>query len=460
MALNKINWNIQRFGDDNNGGGYRIGGTTTNYSLQDNPQVIFDGTSIKLLSSGTTPVMQCVGYTGVAADSGNIIHVIGGENATPSWYEIKNIDASGWYIVDRNWCSGVVTNGSARMGGALASVGGMGYILASSGDLRSYGSRAYIKYSEVPYVMISGSNIPSGEYFHNNVYDYPFAFIGYKTLQGEDCEGDNRPTIQSSGNLANFGLFSCTESNGRYSLLCANLIITRLVGNCAYGFNNSNISCDNCKATNFQTAGFYFVGTMRCEAAYNLQSGFSYGSHTKSIAHHNTSDGFGSANNNASFCISYKNGANGYGGFGNRFNCFAIGNAAAGFYCTNYNWHYNCLAARNGTYGYRADVYGAANWLLFNYCYTYANSGIAFAIDPINYLDNANGTTKIAELTADPFVSFSGDNYAFNDNPNGGRILKGAAAKIPISGVSDNMDIGAIQHADPQQTVRFLGVKI
>jgi hypothetical protein len=77
-------------------------------------RTVFDGSNKKLTSAGTTRVVTATGRSVVASDQYNSVYISGGANVTAGWYGVEAVDTSaGTWTLDRNWCTGAVTDGQA-----------------------------------------------------------------------------------------------------------------------------------------------------------------------------------------------------------------------------------------------------------------------------------------------------------------------------------------------------------
>lgn len=70
----------------------------------------FSSSSCTSDDGGATTELLCTGV-GTGAVIGDIVRVTGGTNATPGWYFIDGIDSADDITLDRNWCTGDVSNG-------------------------------------------------------------------------------------------------------------------------------------------------------------------------------------------------------------------------------------------------------------------------------------------------------------------------------------------------------------
>ena len=61
-----------------------------------------------------------------------------------------------------------------------------------------------------------------------------------------------------------------------------------------------------------------------------------------------------------------------------------------------------------------------------------------------NYL-----TWNLIECASMPFTDPANDDFSLNDTADGGALLKAVGFEIPAINYTNNLDIGAVQHADP-----------
>jgi hypothetical protein len=115
-------------GHTDNPGGFDPGDASpgTDYSQQDAAQVIIDNSTVTGASvgAGASAILQLTGHTVTAADRANFVRFTGGTSVTQGIYKITAVDTvNNRWTLDRNFCTGATTNPTARMGGAVASIG-------------------------------------------------------------------------------------------------------------------------------------------------------------------------------------------------------------------------------------------------------------------------------------------------------------------------------------------------
>ena len=461
MAMNIINWNVQQGGDDNNGGGYIKGGNTTNYSLQDVAELtIADGVTAGIGNTTLTSVTG--GFT--PAMSGNTVHIYGGTNVLPSgWYEIQSYTDTNTIGLDRAPDDGVggINSATCKVGGALATVGGLGAPLAYTSATRIVGSRGWIKYSATPYEVTNNTpNVSNGRFIQQSDWNLPFSIIGYYETQGDDCYGNNRPTINGNSGGSLTAIVEMIESTDEYKSIFANLIINELAGttvDAGIRTNGGNGYVFNCKVTN-TNYGFSACSVFGCEAS-GCKTAFHATSHAiKCISHHNPGNGFSTGGNYYN-CLAYRNTGNGFiqiNAESNYYNCASINNNADGFGKVSAVGarYINCIATHNGAYGFDLETNALA---LFN-CYTFGNTTGSVNLDNVDHLGGPLGLANVTDLTVDPWVSSPssvpvGEEYWLNNTAGGGAVLRGAGLKMPFPlGGIDAPDIGPVQHVDAPVT--------
>src|ERR1044071_7124465 len=86
-------WDVRTTGSDNNGGGFVIGSSGTDYSQQDASQ--YSGTNLASTNGTTNPsVVTSATHNFVAADVGNIIRITAGSNWTTGYYQIVSVSSN------------------------------------------------------------------------------------------------------------------------------------------------------------------------------------------------------------------------------------------------------------------------------------------------------------------------------------------------------------------------------
>ncbi|MFZ2937669.1 MAG: hypothetical protein WA066_03070 [Candidatus Omnitrophota bacterium] len=225
-----------------NGGGFRTGGSGTDYSKQDAAQ--WTATDLTCAANATNIVSAASTFTTAAV--GNVIHLtaLTGTGAKVGWYEITAYVNANTLTLDRTPTDGTnaITAGTFYIGGAL-NVGG-----SLEDDF---------------FEEISGANAEDGisVYFYNNNSTStvtftpseaiaiagaggtlaPIKIIGYKTTRGDNPTGASRPTIAMGANPLTWGT----------NFEIYNLIFTGTAANSInIGINGKLV---NCKSTNLST---------------------------------------------------------------------------------------------------------------------------------------------------------------------------------------------------------------
>jgi hypothetical protein len=340
---------------------------------------------------------------------------------------------------------------SISVGGALASPG-------KAASLQVNGNRVWVKAGT--YTVTSAStNIAGGCVSTKGAGDI---WSGYSTIRGDDAA---RPTIISDGVITTFTLVGTGASGSTVRYITAD-------GNSrtsSRGF--ANLSGNNClfyrcigkNCTNSAFAGLTAV-TNRAEFCYgtgcSTQPVFSGDGCYYCVADTNTITGFSAATTPAWVgCISSNNtGSTSVHGFSGAndatqiMNCAAYGNAGSGFSLGSSNRPIvliNCLSANNSVWQFTASGLNQ-NTQLIN-CAGWNNGGSGTF--------NSTNITSVfgfVTLTADPFTNAAGGDFSLNNTAGGGASCRAAA--IPgafpgLSGTVGKLDIGAVQHGDPAQSV-------
>lgn len=127
-TVNGTDWDVRSTGSDNNAGGFTgpraasaCTSPGTDYSLQDTPQVTFDGVTITATTAGVSTTITITGYTVAATDKCNVLRITGGTNFVVGYYTINsvNVGANTWTL-SANVTTGVGAAMVGVMGGAFA----------------------------------------------------------------------------------------------------------------------------------------------------------------------------------------------------------------------------------------------------------------------------------------------------------------------------------------------------
>ena len=268
---------------------------------------------------------------------------------------------------------------------------------------------------------------------------------GYQTTPGDQAA---RPVI-SAGAIGSVSLVKMVAS---FNVRPCALVNIELNGNSqasVRGLDCSGISyvvnVYQCIARNCTNGGF--TGNINCQIAQCAAVGCNIGFDTwlsanGCTAQACTSDGFSNVKA-VVFCRSSGNGGNGFNFVGTvgwlATNCTAHGNTSHGFSASfDIGAIISCVSTSNSGWGYSI---GAANCGLTFINSAYRNNtlgGIRYTItNPVNAI----------ALSADPYTSAAGNNFALNNATGGGASLRGIAATAPGDAATRYQDVGMYQHA-------------
>jgi hypothetical protein len=187
MALHaNIEWEIRTAGNNDNGGGFKVGATGVDRCQQDAAHAVL--TTASTVHSTTTQINVDAGdYTVSTQDVGNIIQITGG-TATAGFYEITAVDTGNnrWTLDRSAGSSGQTVVG--RMGGALAHPQTIGSVIVA-GNTIHIKSGTYLKVGSNSYVLQSTVQGGSGT---------PINWIGYNTTRRDRPIGNNRPLFDGN----------------------------------------------------------------------------------------------------------------------------------------------------------------------------------------------------------------------------------------------------------------------
>lgn len=443
MALDAATvWEIEFGGSDTNGGGFVTGASGTDWSMQLSPQYsVADG-----VTAGTTTITSATAAFGTDV-VGNIMSVTGGTGAVvQNWYRIVSRTNATTIVVDRSTGLTAGTGVTLKIGGALATPGGLGAVLAL---VAVAGMRAWMKYNASAYAMTIATNNVSGGVF--TMAAVSFNFEGYEVTRGDRTA--NRPQT-SWASVASPGspiyIFSTTGTGRqRFANLAANGNSVNNVG----GFSltgGARVSAIQCVALNCNgTAGVGFLGILSNIGAKSCQAntctiGFSLGTCTycwatacgigfsgpafmfKCLANLCTTSGFG-ALPSGSLCVC----------------CTSDNNTTNGFIVTGTGSAFlNCIASNQSGGGGVGFSIGT-NLASLDNCASYNNLTEVSAAGPLIN----EGMILNASFTGGQPYTAAGSDFRPNNTAGAGALIRNAG--IGVYGQTDNVDIGAVQHTDP-----------
>lgn len=215
-------WEIRQGGDDTNGGGYVA--TGTDYTLQDTAQLSL--TDLACTTGGVILTSATGGFT--AAMIGNLIHINTGTNFVVGFYEIVGHTDTNTITLDRDPTSGGNgSSGEGKVGGALASLGMVGWAWTQTGSdsntTIANTHTVFVKYSATSYTMDNTVNASGGAIIlaaNRSCY-----IIGYDDDRSIECQPINRPYINlNARSVANGYYLQFLGSTYGYCSYCRNLI--------------------------------------------------------------------------------------------------------------------------------------------------------------------------------------------------------------------------------------------
>ena len=199
----QIVWEARTTGSDTNGGGFRLGGSGSDYSQQNSPQ--YSGTDLEINSANNLQVKSTTAGSPIAADVGNLIMISNGLSWNLGWYEIVSQDGT-WWTLDASPGAAGLTGGHFAVGGALASPG-VGWAVSHYKGTGNYRGFVWIESGTYPVVTstTSGPVPPSGCMF----YFYRSSAQGYDPALGRGPKPSSNPVIQAqsgyTGRAADIG---------------------------------------------------------------------------------------------------------------------------------------------------------------------------------------------------------------------------------------------------------------
>jgi hypothetical protein len=439
LSANTV-FEVMQGGSDTNGGGFVTGASGTDWSQQTSAQYsVTDG-----VTAGTTTITSATATFGTDV-VGNIIYVQGGTGSVAAgWYQIISRTNSTTIVVDRSTGLTAGTGVTLKIGGALATPGGSGLVIAANSVA---GITVFIKYDASPYIATTAStNVAGGCVLGpNNVY-----WVGYDLSRTRyPAPGGNRPTFKIDTGISSAVLFTGTN-NG-------------------YFLQNIILDC-NSQATSrggLQSGEYYYVKVINgiwgttggplqdnsagrailCEVSGCTLTGGAAALRMNGNAFFCTVHDNSASSNTAAMSVVTAVGCVIYGnttGMGANItavalNCVAYGNAQGGFFPGNGSPTFiNCISESNGTYGW---VGGTQRPVLIK-CSSYGNAtaranpatGQIIDIDPIT-------------TSASAFVDAASQDFRLNSEAGAVLFGVGFPTSFPMSASNITYpDIGALQH--------------
>lgn len=433
-------WEIRTTGSDTQGGSFSLGVVGVNsvdYSQQNAAQVsVTDAVTV-----GSTSITS---VTGGFDDT-----MIGnGVNLAGTVYAIVAVPNANTLTVDRN--TGTAIGQTAKVGGALAS---LGFCLGQS----SVSNLVWIKAGT--YLVTSATaNIAAGRAneAQGGTAAARFRVRGYQTTRGDNT--GTKPIIRASG-VNNFTLWTSSAQNETIeNVTFDGAVATGILGMDVQvsDVTINSVTISNCHGGAAVLLGRVFaIGCLfdtcgQDGANYSVIFGGGVGLYDcvwSACAH--SLNGNGTAEGSVVRCLILNQSNNadviyletGSAGKGYRIEeCTIRGGPGNGIGCANaQSTVVNCLIT---------DIVGTA-----------ILSTASDAMDVVNcaFFNNGTNITGVGRavgtvtLSADPYVSAAGGNYAPNATSGGGAAIRGAAfgnAPPGLSSTAGGLDIGAVQHVD------------
>jgi hypothetical protein len=438
--------------NDANGGGFNSAAGGTDYT-QGAGLTHFDITDLET-DGATLTVMCSVGRNFVAADVGNLIHIVtsdGGSHAYTERFQIISV-AGGKATVDRAWSAADNSDHNdavAILGGALATIGGLGAIFAQTTTVASAqavaGMRAYMLHGTYTLSNVA-ANVSGGplDLDTSSMDGKGFYLKGYDDAYGRDSFSGTRPLIDCdviTPTIAKVILLKGDFGSKKEQVVAFLEVDGQgLLTSGIAGWHSAYASAVSCYVHDCDlSTGFGFIGlkAVQCRASGCAGSGF-YGCNSFScLADNNGAKGFdsGSAQWYVN-CVAYKNGGRGFQSFSTVvIGCLAYDNGSDGFCDDSSNVYVNCVGYLNDAYEFQT----IGGDILINCATRVGASGRTYG--------TPNCDVGPITLTADPFINAAALDFSLNNTAGGGALLR--AAGISPYGQTGFIDIGAVQHAYP-----------
>lgn len=428
LSVNTV-FELRTDGSDDNGGGFVEGASGTDWSQQAAAQYsVTDG-----VTNGTTTITSATANFGTDV-VGNILHISGGTGGiTDGWYEIVSRTNSSTIVVDRSTGLTTGTGSTIVIGGALASPGGLGRVVATAANNPAF--RVWIKSGT--YTMTSSSNnVPGGRLLLSNYAGNPF-IDGYETVRGDL----GTPPVIHAGAITGGTMISISLAAGGTAGYVNNLEIDGNNNASISGISYTNNGClsyitvKNCPVVGIQTSAFpaQYCYVENCGTGCN------------SIIYNSWLNGCTiGVSGSAVHCLITGGTYGAFIGFTSRyFNCTVYGTSSHGIYTNNAMRGAsvrNCVVVNAGGYAYQSNQTSRTGGLFKNnYFYNCTSGGIQGSSVWAHY-------EAPTELTADPFVDAANDDFSLNSVSGGGQILRGSGLSMPLQ--NDYKDVGGLQHLD------------
>lgn len=414
-------WEVRTDGSDTNGGGFKQGGTGTDWTQQAAAQY----SVTDAVTNGTTTITSATASFGTDVVD-NFLYIQGGTGSVAAnWYHITARASATSITVDRSTGLTAGTGATLKIGGALASIGG-----AKAAGLTT-GHICYVKNGT--YTISTATVNVSGGTISDTVQ---FTICGYGTNRSL-TNTDTRPVLQYAAStitmVSNRGLIINIEFDGNSQTspkvdVGSGAVFYR----CLYrgmGVNSGSGIHIYCIATGNSAATL--VGHVSYSEAYsNTATPISSAQAIHTISYNNTgasTDGFdvSGASTNAYHCHSYGNGRHGFN-----------------FAATRGGGVSNCHAENNGGYGFNLTN----NSLALVECSAYNNTSGTFP----TLLQTVLNLGFITVTDGSVYTNAAGSDFSLNATALRGALLRAAGfpTTSPTGSSPNYIDIGAYQHQD------------
>ena len=420
---NNCTFIIHPDGNDLNGGAFHHDYGGTDASMDDDPIVTIDGSTITCEIVDNYK-LKPTGYTVVSSNVGNCLYGQAADglvtNGDYEWHQtgpVSSVDTTNnYWVFDQiqTWGgTGATELQSGRLGGALATLGGLNEPTYERGRLGD-GSVAYMKSGT--YTLTSSGLVSGGRW--QNDYDTTH-LIAYKTTPGDHFDNPDDRVIIDTGSTASGG--TVIKYDGNKVAFCTGIEV-RANDTWVNAFSGL-MSWVNCVAKEATTSGFGMNAKslcFSCRAEGCGTSGFTGGRCVECVSIDSTT-GFNNCPG-AVRCVAH-GGTNGYKfvNAGAAFACVADGCSAYGYTGGAYSLAGNCVAINS-------------RWAVETTC---AGPGIAFYNNTSNFdQTNAFGDDNLSryrnqlQLTASPFTDAPNYDYTVNDDSGGGADLAERSPKF------------------------------
>ena len=450
-------WEVRNAGTDTNGGGFKAGGTGTDYSQQNSAQ--FSGTDLASTNGTTNPcVVTSATHNFVATDVDNIIQISAGTNWTAGFYQIVSTATNAATLDRACGSSATLSSGTWAVGGALKTLSKLNTAMSTI-EIQQF---AWVK-ADTTYSVSSTQTFNFFARATSSIQRF-VTIQGYSSTRGDE----GTPTIQASA--GSFAIITIANNNNLDNLVFANFILDCNSQTSSTGLdiqnnftNPQNLKFTGC-STGFKATGFAGECT-RCYATGMLASGFGFSTNSTFQCY---------------ICYAGDSSASGVTGFGmvlgSCFSCFAVnltgGSTSDGFgigtlslggvqivNSTCYNVTRDCysvshpaasnlapltilnsIAAKPGRYGFNAVLAVPQGGWPEDYNACWLSTGTACYN---NWTAGAHDVT----LSADPFTNGASQNFALNNTAGGGAAAKGVGFPGVLKvGGTGSLDLGGLQH--------------